>query len=336
MAFLYGLGVRIRIASIKRKKKRELPGFVLSVGNLTVGGTGKTPTSIMVAEWARNEGHRVSILSRGYRGSYKEKVLVVSDADNHIRTVPEKSGDEPYLMARRLGGVPVIISKDRYLAGLTAHQEFGSDFFILDDGFQHIILKRDFDLVLVDSSIPFGNGHLLPLGPLREPVSQIKRADAIILKGSGDIFAGNNKEALFKQKPLFVGDHIPEKIVFPLSKKSYDPGFLKGKRVMAFAGIARPEAFKNTLKRLGADVAGFRIFRDHHYFGDREIRDLKKEKGRVGAELMITTEKDWVRLKGIGADYSDLAYLTINFSLLSGRDEFFNMIDESIKKRYRV
>ena len=336
MAFLYGLGVRLRLASIKRRKKRDLPGFVVSIGNLTAGGTGKTPAAIMLAEWALKEGHRAAILSRGYRGSYREKVLVVSDAGGKISAGPDKTGDEPWLMARRLKGVPVIISRDRYLAGLTARERFGSDFFILDDGFQHIMLKRDLDLVLVDSISPFGNGHLLPLGPLREPVSQLKRADAVIFTRSGEISAVKETEEFIKGKPRFMGDHIPEKIVFPLNGNSYAPEFLEGKRVMAFAGIARPEAFKDTLKRLGADLAGFRVFRDHHFFGVHEIPDLKEEKERLGADLLITTEKDWIRLEGLGFEDAYLAYLTINFSLLSGEEDFFNLINERIKQRYRV
>ena len=139
LSFLYGLGVRLRVKAYRGMKKRSLPGFVVSIGNLTVGGTGKTPSVCMLAEWALGEGYRVAVLTRGYGGRYKTKVLEVSDG-NDIKVGPAEGGDEPYLLAKKLHGVPVIISKKRYLSGLLAYKKFGTDFFILDDGFQHLAL----------------------------------------------------------------------------------------------------------------------------------------------------------------------------------------------------
>ncbi|MFC1533820.1 tetraacyldisaccharide 4'-kinase [Thermodesulfobacteriota bacterium] len=336
LSLLYGLAIRLRLIIGKKKQKSALPGFVLSIGNLTVGGTGKTPAACMLADWALGEGHNVAVLSRGYGGSYKTKVFVVSDGHD-IKAGPERVGDEPFLLARRLRGVPVIISKNRYQAGLIAHKKFGSSFFILDDGFQHQSLKRDFDIVLIDASTPFGNGHLLPWGPLREPVEQLSRADTIILTRSGRTSPEYNLDKVLREKsqgkPLFRGDHIPEKVVFPFKDITYDPGFLKGKSVMAFAGIARPELFKNSLVNLGAHLVSFRSFRDHHPFCPGEIRELDKEKKETGADYLITTEKDWVRLENIVPDYPELAYLKIRFTLLSEQEHFFRVIKERIAKR---
>ncbi|MFC1868974.1 tetraacyldisaccharide 4'-kinase [Thermodesulfobacteriota bacterium] len=337
LSFLYGLGVRLRLAAVKRRRKRSLPGFVVSIGNLTTGGTGKTPAACMLAEWASGEGHKAVVLSRGYRGSYKTKVFVVSDG-NEIYAGPGKAGDEPYLLAERLSGVPVIISKNRYLAGTTAHDRYGSNFFILDDGFQHLALKRDLDILLIDALSPFGNGHLLPWGPLREPEEQLLRADAVIFTGSGMCSEKDNMEddlrKKLQDKPLFRSDHIPEKVVFPFKSISHDPNFLKGKRVIAFAGIARPESFKHTLISLGADLLFLRSFGDHHIFRSDEIKDLKTLKEREGADFLVTTEKDWVRFKDIEQDYPDLAYLTIKFALLSDQERFFGMVkDRIVKKR---
>jgi tetraacyldisaccharide 4'-kinase len=336
LSFLYGLGVRLKLAADKRRKKRGLPGFTLSIGNLTAGGTGKTPAAIMMAEWALDNGYNVAVLSRGYGGSYATKEFVVSDG-NYIKAGPNKAGDEPYLMARRLKGVPVIISKDRYLAGLTAHERFGTDFFVLDDGFQHITLKRDLDLVLIDASSPFGNGHLLPWGPLREPVEQIKRADAVILTRCDAGNTGNDTEAELKErlrgKPLFRGDHLPEKILFPFRNNSHAPEFLKGKRVVAFAGIARPDAFKATLIGLGTNLVSFVSFKDHHKFSADDFKGLVAEKEKKGADCLVCTEKDWVRLEGVIPEYPDLAFLTIRFTLLAGREQFFNMVRERSHKR---
>jgi len=332
-SYLYGCGVGLKRTTYTRAKKRSLPGFVVSIGNLTVGGTGKTPAASMIAEWALGEGYRVAVLSRGYGGHSRVKVLEVSDG-NDINTGPAEAGDEPFLLARNLRGVPVIISKNRYLAGLYAHKKFGTNFYILDDGFQHWALRRDFDLVLINASNPFGNVHLLPWGPLREPVDQLKRADAfIITRVSGDSTGNELKvflEKRFPGKSLFRGNHTPEKIVFSDGDRVYDPDFLKGKHVMAFAGIARPDVFRETLVKLGADLVFFKGFRDHYSYGHSEIKDLLATKNRINADYMLTTEKDWVRLENLVNDYSDLAYLTIKFNILSDQDAFFGMIKDRV------
>ena len=330
LSALYGTAVRLRMKTFGKVGAKSLPGFVVSIGNLTVGGTGKTPAACMLAEWALREGYRVAVLSRGYGGHYREKVLEVSDGHG-INATPAEAGDEPYLMARRLPGVPVIVARKRYLAGIRAHERHGTDFFVLDDGFQHLALKRDFDLVLMDAANPFGNGHLLPWGPLREPFVHFKRADAFVLTRSGHETAGGVPTMLnerFPGKPLFYGDHSPKRILFPFRNEAYDPQVLEGKRVAAFAGIARPEAFHDTLRRLGAEVVRFKAFRDHHLYTPAEVQDLILDKERHGADWLITTEKDWVRVDNLGTQYSDLAYLEIVFTLLSGSDAFYRIIRE--------
>ena len=335
-SILYGLGVRLRLWAYECGlfKREYLPGFVVSIGNITAGGTGKTPAVVMLAQWARNEGHPVAVLSRGYGGKYRTKVLEVSDG-NRIKAGPEQAGDEPYLLATRLSGIPVIVSKKRFLAGLFAHERHGCNFFILDDGFQHLELKRDLNLALVDAINPLGNGHLLPLGPLREPVDQLARANAYIVTrcngpSPGEMVPGFLK-GKFSSLPVFCADHVPESVVFPHSCEVYVPEFLKGKRILAFAGIAEPESFKQTLMGLGADIAYFRRFRDHYRFKRGDIHALIQMKEKQGAEYVITTEKDWVRVSPFAADRPDMAYLSINFELMSGQDEFFRMIKDGIK-----
>ncbi|MBW1861206.1 MAG: tetraacyldisaccharide 4'-kinase [Deltaproteobacteria bacterium] len=334
-SYLYGLGVRLRLIAYRRKKRESLPGFVVSIGNLTVGGTGKTPAACMLAEWASGEGYRVVILSRGYGGRHKKRVLEVSDG-NDINVSPAEAGDEPYLLARKLRGVPVIISKKRHLAGLLAHKKFGANFYILDDGFQHLALERDLNLVLIDALNPFGNGHLLPWGPLREPLDQLERADAFIITRFVQGASGHNLmdflRRTFPGKPLFQSGHIPDQIVFPNIDKAYGPDFLKGKRAIAFAGIAKPQVFKDTLVKLGVELAFFRGFRDHHSFSHAEIRDLMAKKERLEADCLLTTEKDWVRIENLVKGYPDLAYLTIKFTLLSGVDKFFKMVNSLLEQ----
>ncbi|MCP4666812.1 MAG: tetraacyldisaccharide 4'-kinase [Deltaproteobacteria bacterium] len=332
-SFFYGSGVRSRLWAYKRGlfKRERLPGFVLSIGNLTVGGTGKTPAVMTLAKWARDEGRRVAVLSRGFGGRYTGGLLEVSDG-KHVKADPRAAGDEPCLLAGKLSGVPVIVSQKRLPAGSFAREKFGCDFFILDDGFQHLELERDLDVVLMDASNPFGNGHLLPWGPLREPVAQLARADAFILTRAGDdgpgSKAGELLKARFPQTPVSLARHVPDKVVFPVSNKTRSPGFLKGKRVVAFCGIAQPEMFKKTLSELGVDIAYFKAFHDHYKFKREDIKNLMELKKKYHARIILTTEKDWVRMAVLGCEQPDIAYLSIEFVLTSNKDQIFKMIKD--------
>lgn len=338
ISVLYGLGVRLRLWAYKVKffKKKELPGFVLSVGNLTAGGTGKTPAAAILAGWALEMGHKVAILSRGYARKSNQKLLEVSDG-KRIQVNPEDAGDEPYLLARTLPRVPVVLSKDRNKAGLFAKKKYGSDLFILDDGFQHIKLKRDFNVVLIDATLPFGNGHLLPWGPLREPLSSLERADAFILTrfredGSG-LKAIDVLRAKFPSCPVFRSEHVPDKVVFPGSSGIYDPEFLHGKNVIAFAGIAQPGFFKETLKSLGAEISCFKAFRDHYWYSRDEIELLVHEKKKYGADYILTTEKDMARISSLETRNFDIGYISIKFKFISGEEDFFKVIQDAIKTK---
>ncbi|MBW1721884.1 MAG: tetraacyldisaccharide 4'-kinase [Deltaproteobacteria bacterium] len=339
LSMIYGLGAKIHMGAIGRKKKKILPGFVASVGNLTTGGTGKTPAVLMLARWAAARGHRVAVLSRGYGGRYQNGVLVVSDPGKGLLADPRESGDEPFLLASRLKGIPVIVSKDRFRAGMLAHEKFGTDFFLLDDGFQHLNLHRDLDMVLLDAEHPFGNGHLLPRGPLREPVGHLERADAFILTRSDRVKDLSPIENFFNSRfpriPLFKGRHVPEAIHFPREGRTCGLDFLKGKRIAAFAGIARPETFLDTLSGLGAIPVSFSVFADHHPFNPGEIRHLLRLKKESGAQYLVTTEKDWVRIKDIVSGIPDLAFLRIAFDL-SPTQDFFHMMEEAVEKSARA
>jgi tetraacyldisaccharide 4'-kinase len=331
LSLLYGAAVRLRLRLINQENARSLPGFTVSIGNLTAGGTGKTPATRMLAEWAAREGLNAAVLSRGYGGANKV-ATIVSDGIRILED-PKAVGDEACLLAQRLKGVPVVVSKNRYDGGMLAHKRFGSIFFILDDGYQHLALKRDLNLLLLDSRNPFGNGHLLPWGPLREPVSEIRRADAVILTRAGSLRDGDKYQTDILKKTLtgshfFKADHVPERIVFPAGDESFPPAFLKGKRVVAFAGIGRPESFRDTLTGLGAEVPFFKAFPDHHPFTHDEIRGLIVEKNNAQADLIITTEKDWMRAAPLFPDGQAAAYLTIRFDLMNDRERFFAMVRE--------
>ncbi len=323
MSCLYGIGVRIRNAFLKDRGK-GLPGFVLSVGNITAGGTGKTPAVIMLARWAESSGYNVAILSRGYGGKNNSDAAVVSDGKTVLLS-PEISGDEPWLMASSLDNVPVIVSRKRYLAGMEAKNRFGCNFFILDDGFQHIHLKRDMDIVLADATSPFGNGHLLPWGPLREPLSGLKRADALVFTRAGDTPPNSNRNPV-SGLPVFSSDHVPAGIIFPLKKEEHDLSFINGKRVIAFSGIGRPASFKKTLLDLGAKLISFKAFGDHYPFSERDLTELEEEMRKLGADMLITTEKDWARIRHMASGIAPIALLRIDFVIKAGQKEFFNII----------
>ena len=293
----------------------------------------------MLAQWAREKGYRVAILSRGYRGSYKHKVLIVSDGDK-LYAGAEEAGDEPVLLAKKLPQVPIIVSKRRYDGGLWAHQHYGIDFFILDDGFQHRALKRDLDLVLLDGKRPLANGYLLPRGPLREPISALNRAQALILThcGEGTLSSeeANKLIGSGSEKPVFCSTHTPEKIVFPAQNRTYGPDFISSKRVIAFAGIGSPEFFREVLIKLDAEIIDFINFGDHHRFSQKEIDDLITMNEENNGDFMITTEKDWIRLEQIKFNYSRLSYLTIAFSILENQEEFYEMIENKINSMDKI
>jgi tetraacyldisaccharide 4'-kinase len=312
--------------------KQTLPGFVASLGNLTVGGTGKTPAAAMLAQWAVAQGFKPAILSRGYGGKSRLKAHEVSDGKSLLAT-PAEAGDEPYLLARKLKGVPVIVSRDRLGAGLFAHHKHGTDFFILDDGFQHIELHRDLDLVLLDAARPFGNMHLLPWGPLREPSDHLHRADVFILtrsdEGAPRILTDFLKNR-FPGKPVFQSRHMPQRVLFPRSWKTYGPAFLLGKKVAAFSGIAKPAHFKETLTKLGAEVRLFKAFPDHHPFSRAQIEEMILLAKNL--DCLITTEKDWVRIENLGIHEDKLCYLTVTFEVFPERENFFKMVRERMHR----
>ena len=305
------------------------------MGNLTAGGTGKTPAVAAFAQWALDKNIQPAILSRGYGGQYKTRVLAVSDG-KRVLTNARLAGDEPLLLARKVLGSPVVLSKERYGAGMYAHERFGCDFFILDDGFQHLQLARDVNLVLMDSTHPFGNGHLLPRGPLREPLDQLARADAFILtRFNRD--GGGRSLAFLKEKfphiPVFRADHVPDKAIFPRLDQVLSPHALREKRVVAFAGIGNPGVFRETLVKLGVEVVGFCGFRDHYPYQKEDLVNLVRMKSQTEAQYLLTTEKDWMKIAPIWPACADVGYLSIKFSFLPGQEGVFRMISDAYGKQ---
>jgi len=275
----------------------RLPAKVISVGNITAGGTGKTPVVATLARLLVKKGCRVGILSRGY-GRRGKEALVVSDGMN-ILEAPRKSGDEPTLLARWLDGVPVVVGKDRAKAGQMAIDSFGCDVLILDDAFQHHRLKRDLDLVIIDSTNPWGNGRLIPAGPLREPLSRLSRADAILFSRVDQgkhLPSAMTRVRRWSEAPTLMAIHRSVEWVSMSDGRKQQKNEFRGKSVLAFAGIGNPTSFRNTLKALGVDIREFVTFRDHHWYTDEDLSDIFSRVERLQTEAVVTTEKDSIRV----------------------------------------
>ncbi|HLO27383.1 MAG TPA: tetraacyldisaccharide 4'-kinase [Geobacteraceae bacterium] len=263
---------------------------VISVGNLTVGGTGKTPAVAMLAKYFIARGKRVAVLSRGYGGSLRGEAIV-SDGETLFLSAAE-AGDEPYLLASTVPGLMMIVGANRFRAGVLAKERLAPDIFILDDGFQHLRLKRTLDILLLDCSRPFGNGRTLPAGLLREPSTGAERADIIIYTRC----SGDEEPDCFPGKPACRAFHHLVG-VSPLKGGELRPfGTLKGFKGMAFAGIADPAAFFRDLEEEGLTLATTLSFSDHCRFGEREVREILHAAEKCGADYLISTEKDGVKL----------------------------------------
>lgn len=337
LSIAYGLAVKVRLYAYNMGliKIRSLPTYVVSVGNITVGGTGKTPFVAMLAEWAAENGFQAAILSRGYGGKTDSGVLIVSDGTKITASV-DNAGDEPILLARKLSTVPVLICKKRYLAGDLALQRFSSELLLLDDGYQHLSLHRNLNILLLDAKRQFGNGNLLPLGPLREPPGQIERADLIVITKCSDEHRGDELvdfvQRRFPGKPLVRAGHLPDRVIFPGAGKDHPVDFLAGKRVVAFAGVAQPRDFLDTVKSLKAEVIHFEAFSDHHRFTQVDIAKLVSMMNNSRGDLLLTTEKDWVRINGRIDLGEEIAVLAIRVGLLLGGDALFDMIKQGITR----
>lgn len=295
-------------------KPHKLPAKVISIGNITLGGTGKTPAVISVAKAAKNRGLSPCVLTRGYK-AISGDTCFISKGEGPLISAAD-AGDEAYLMAEILKGIPVVKGKNRYEAGLLALKEYPDLVFILDDGFQHWGLQRDIDIVLIDTTTPFGNKRIFPEGILREPLTALKRAHVIILTKS-DI-AGNKSIAAISKEvrkinpdvPIFTAFHKPVELV-DTAGNSTELKSLMNKNVYVFTGIANTMYFESLLRTNGARIIDSKKFRDHHSYTQRDIDKIKSN--AMGLDI-ITTEKDMVKLKGLNVPHNVHA-LRIEFTV---------------------
>ena len=350
LSLFYGGLIKFRSKAYDRGiiKSRKLPCKVISIGNITVGGTGKTPMTIYVAELVQKLGYGVVVISRGYKGELEKTGGIVSNGKT-VLMGPEKAGDEPFMLAGRLKNIPVIVGKDRFKVGMQAVKKFNPDVVVLDDAFQHLKLKRDIDLVLLDSNSPFGNLHLFPRGILREPLSVLLRPDALIMTRSDRAFETEMEKVFdglkefIQLKPVFKTSHSPYSYIVKKGKHIpfesistssflYDFNFLKDRRVFAFAGIARNDDFIHTVQSFKCDITDFLGFGDHHQYSGDDLDKILRLAEKENVEFLITTEKDYARIARRVKWPVDLLVAGVEISFGNDDKVFNDFIKERLNK----
>lgn len=300
---------------------RELEAIVVSVGNLTTGGTGKTPLVIWLARWTSQRGIPTAILSRGYGP-----------------TGPEGSeSDETLLFRRHVPKVPHLVGKDRYASGLRAIAEHKAECLILDDGFQHLAIGRDLDIVLIDALMPWGYGHVLPRGLLREPLRSLRRADVVVLTRC-DLCDREALRAIQRRirdvcgyRPIVESAHRPVRFYRHGTEESRPLQWVKGQRVVAFSALGNPDAFPQTLAALGAESVEHHTFRDHHWYSSADLAAIARAAADAGADAVVTTEKDAVKIAAFPGDAPPLYVLAVEFSILQGEELLVEILEQVVQ-----
>ncbi|MDK2857726.1 MAG: tetraacyldisaccharide 4-kinase [Verrucomicrobiota bacterium] len=342
LSWIFGLLVQLRLVLHKHRiiRPSTLGCQVISVGNVTVGGTGKTPIVETFARSLQQKGRKVAILSRGYKSRktpFWEKILkkeerlprVVSDG-KHLLLNSDLAGDEPYMLASNLPEVIVLVDKDRVKSGKYAIRKFGCDTLVLDDGFQYLALEHRLDIVLVDYTNPFGYNRVLPRGLLREPRRNLKRAGFIFITKCPPEGASELKAKLRELNPhaeISECRHTPKYLKNLYTRERTGLDYLRGKKIAAVSGIAVPESFENGLLQLGAEIVYSRRYADHHRYTQQEIIETINHASEAGAEAIVTTEKDAVRFPRIARYDLPVIFLRVEIEMLSGSEEFEDWID---------
>ena len=327
--------------------KGKLSCYVISLGNITVGGTGKTPTAQRLARDIRDMGYRVVILNRGYRAKWHGKVGIVSDGKT-LQMDAAEAGDEAYMLAKHLPNVPVLIGAERTVTGRYAIEHFGAEVAILDDGYQHWQLIRDMDILLVDAVNVFGNGHLLPRGTLRESMSHISRADVCLITKVDQAEAGavtNIRETVHKYNAdakIVESIHQPRCFIplaewfIDLSSEGVSVENIDGKKIMAVSAIGNPASFERTLRDLGAEIIESIRYPDHHEYTVKEMQDVLKQADALGTESIVITEKDAVKIPGEFAKTNwsiPIFVICVEVKFQTGAKEFQNELRRRLSEK---
>ncbi len=327
LAWLYGGAARLHrhLYRSGALEARRFPGHVVSVGNLVVGGTGKTPAAAWIGSRLHRRGRRVVLVSRGYGRRRREPVTVVSDG-RRLLAPGAVAGDEALLLAAHAPGVPVLVGRDRALVGLRALSAFGAEVLVLDDGFHHHRLQRDLDVLCVDGGQGFGNRQVLPRGPLREPLAALRWADAVLVVDGP--LAPDDAALLARWTPgaeRAAARRRPTRLRPLAGGPAGSPDLLEGTSLGMLAGLARPASLRRTLEALGARVVAERVFPDHHRYRARDLAGLARE-----ASLWVTTEKDAVKILPHWAGRADLRVLAIELEV-EEPERFLDWIESGLR-----
>jgi tetraacyldisaccharide 4'-kinase len=345
---LYQAGMQIRLFLWHHRIFRDhtLGCQVVSIGNLSVGGTGKTPVVEVFARALQQRGRRVAILSRGYKSvprplwqrtlakiTFREDKIppkVVSDGRSLLLD-SEQAGDEPYMLASNLKDVVVLVDKDRVRSGRYAISKYGCDTLLLDDGFQYLALKSRLDICLIDRNNPFGNHYLLPRGTLREPIFNLKRAHYIFITKSSELGAKKLRKAIRQfngRAEIIECAHQPLYLQDVFTGERHPLKTIENLTIAAISGIAVPESFEHGLRALGARIVYAKRYADHHRYSQQEIINMINRSLKRGAAAILTTEKDAVRFPKIDRRDLPIYYLRVEIRILSGAKDF----DDAVAK----
>lgn len=332
VAALYGLIVRVRPWCYRRGllTSSRLPCRVVSVGNLTVGGTGKTPMVILLTEWLQAKGQRVAVLSRGYKRMSKTPHLLVSDGRKLLVGLSE-AGDEPFLIARRCPQAIVAVGADRAALGRWVLDQHPVDCVILDDGFQHRALHRDVDLVLLDATDATGLDAMLPAGRLREPFNGLERATAVIItradsKDDVEAIRSRLRAIQFPCEQLIEVVFKPEAVVSVLTEELQPLDWCRRKKAWLVSGIGNSDSFRRSAASFGIEVLGETVFPDHHHYGAHDVRQVRTNAQDVGAEIVLTTEKDAGKLPSFLAPDDSWWALRLRAEVVRGEERLRRLI----------
>lgn len=333
-AYRAALGARAAAYRIGLLSTRGLPVPVISVGNVTVGGSGKTPLAEEVALVLREMGARPALISRGY-GRRTRGVRIVADGGG-VRLGARDGGDEPVLLAERLPGVPVVVGESRYDAGAVAVGTCFADSLVLDDGFQHRTLRKDLEIVVVSGCDPWGNGRLFPRGSLREPLSALKRAGLVVVTNPPTTAAMRDITDVLRRTgsaaTVLRGAYHPTSLRRGDHGHAEAPEALWGRKVLLLAGLAAPRGFVATAEGLGAEVAALTEFPDHYWYTTGDLARVAARARETGAEAVLTTEKDWVRLREMARGNVPFWVLSVRLDMGADRPALVQAVNETLTR----
>jgi tetraacyldisaccharide 4'-kinase len=319
----YSIAIRLRnfLYSKEWLKVHHVDAAVISIGNITVGGTGKTPLVI----WLRNkiaQNYNCAILTRGYKSRAQES---------------QNCKDEVAVLTKSCPGAEVVVNPDRVAGAAEAISKFGAKVLIMDDGFQHRRLARDLDIVTIDATLPFGYGKMFPAGLLREPVASLMRSDAVVMTRCDQITETELNELERKLRVTNPDILVARSIHTPVFAKSTDNQEiriekLKGKKIFAFCGIGNPDAFFNTIRALGCELTGSKVYDDHYHYTNGCLADIYEQAEKLKVDLILTTQKDWTKITRLTSVRKEiqLAYLAIEIKFLAGQDKLTGLIEDTI------